>query len=219
MLPRVLEPEVMDTPEEARDYDSMDHAQVNRDFVTDFLTVWDERNPILDVGTGTAQIPIELCRQSACASIVAIDLAEEMLKVGRENVRRAGLADRVRLECIDAKGIPYPDGAFAAVISNSIIHHIPEPGRVVAEMVRVLQSGGVLFVRDLLRPPDVAMLNRLVNLHAAGANDHQKRMFAESLHAALTHDEIRSLILPLGYPASSVQQTTDRHWTWTARKT
>ena len=37
MLSRVLEPEVMDTPEEARDYDSMDHAAVNRLFVTDFL--------------------------------------------------------------------------------------------------------------------------------------------------------------------------------------
>ena len=41
--PRVLEPEVMDTPEEARDYDAMDHAAVNRVFVADFLTAWDDR--------------------------------------------------------------------------------------------------------------------------------------------------------------------------------
>jgi hypothetical protein len=39
MLPRVLEPEVMDTPEEARDYDAMDHSAVNRVFVADFLAV------------------------------------------------------------------------------------------------------------------------------------------------------------------------------------
>ena len=33
MLPRVLEPEVMDSPEEALDYDEMDHGEVNRQFV------------------------------------------------------------------------------------------------------------------------------------------------------------------------------------------
>ena len=65
MLPRVLEPEVMDSAEEASDYDAMDHSHVNRLFVTDFLTIWKGANPILDVGTGTAQIPIELCRQAA----------------------------------------------------------------------------------------------------------------------------------------------------------
>ena len=37
MLPRVLEPEVMYTEEEARDYDRMDHAEVNARFVADLL--------------------------------------------------------------------------------------------------------------------------------------------------------------------------------------
>ena len=55
MLPRVLEPEVMDSPEEAADYDAMDHRAVNRVFASDFLAAWDGRNPILDAGTGTAQ--------------------------------------------------------------------------------------------------------------------------------------------------------------------
>ena len=64
MLKRVLEPEAMDTPDEAHDYDAMDHSTVNRVFVADFLSVWDGGTPLLDVGTGTAQIPIELCRQS-----------------------------------------------------------------------------------------------------------------------------------------------------------
>ena len=63
MLPRVLEPEVMDSAEEADDYDSMDHAEVNTRFAAEFLCVWDTEWPILDVGTATAQIPIEVCRQ------------------------------------------------------------------------------------------------------------------------------------------------------------
>ena len=218
MLSRILEPEVMDTPEEARDYDAMDHAAVNRVFVADFLTVWNGANPILDVGTGTAQIPIELCRQSATARVVAIDLAEQMLLVARENVRRAGLEDRLELRLVDAKGLPFDDGTFGAVISNSIVHHIPRPSAVLAEMVRVAAEGAVLFVRDLLRPADEMTLLRLVTTYAGDANAHQRQMFADSLHAALTLDEIREMVTQLGFDPKTVQQTTDRHWTWTARR-
>ena len=215
MLPRVLEPEVMDSAEEARDYDAMDHSAVNRVFVADFLAAWDGHNPVLDVGAGTAQIPVELCRQSTTVAVVAVDLAEEMLAVGRDNVRRAGLSERVRLERCDAKRTPFAAGAFGAVISNSIVHHIPEPAAVLAEMVRVTAPGGLLFVRDLLRPEDEPTLRRLVELHAGGANARQQKMFADSLHAALALTEIRALVADLGYDPAGVRRTTDRHWTWT----
>src|SRR5437764_5804434 len=102
MLARVLEPEVMDTLAEARDYDAMDHSQVNRAFVADFLAVWDGRGPVLDVGTGTALIPVEYCRQSPTGNVVAIDAAEHMLAVARENVRRAGLESRIAVQLVDA---------------------------------------------------------------------------------------------------------------------
>ncbi len=217
-LPRVREPEVMDSPEEARDYDAMDHAAVNRAFVADFLAAWDGTNPVLDVGTGTAQIPVELCLRSATAEVVGIDLAEHMLAVGRENVRRAGLEGRLRLERRDAKHTPFADEAFGAVISNSIVHHIPEPAAVVAEMARVLAPGGVVFVRDLLRPPDDAAVGRLVSTYAAGANEHQKKMFDDSLRAALTLDEVRAMVAARGFDPNTVTQTSDRHWTWSARK-
>src|SRR5437867_3719734 len=108
MLPRILEPEVMDSAEEARDYDAMDHSQVNRAFVADFLAFFTPLpgSIVLDVGTGTAQIPIELCRQNAAVNVVAVDLAEHMLRVAKENVERAGLANRIRLERVDAKRPP-----------------------------------------------------------------------------------------------------------------
>jgi ubiquinone/menaquinone biosynthesis C-methylase UbiE len=217
MLPRILEPEVMDSESEAVDYDAMDHSSVNCVFVEDFLLIWNGCSPILDVGTGTTQIPIELCRRSAAARVTAIDLAEHMLQVGRENLRRAGLSERITLERVDAKAMPYKAGSFAALVSNSIIHHIPEPAQVFAEMKRVVAPGGVLFVRDLLRPADEATVGKLVDLYAAGANEHQRQMFGDSLRAALTLDEVRSLVQSLGFDPGSVRQTTDRHWTWTAR--
>jgi ubiquinone/menaquinone biosynthesis C-methylase UbiE len=214
MQPRKLEPEVMDSPQEARDYDAMDHAGVNAVFVADFLSCWDGRNPVLDLGCGTAQIPISLCHHHGGIHVTGIDLAEAMLSVGRDNVRRAGLEERIHLEKCDAKRLPYPDGQFAAVISNSIAHHVPEPAVVLAEAVRVCAPGGQLFLRDLLRPADTATLGRLVDQYAAGANAHQRQMFAASLHAALTLEEVRDLVSALGYDPRTVRQTTDRHWTW-----
>jgi ubiquinone/menaquinone biosynthesis C-methylase UbiE len=219
MLQRLLETEVMDTVEEARDYDSMDHSEVNRAFVQDFLAVWSGGGPILDVGTGTAQIPIELCRRNASVTVVGIDLAEHMLSVARDNVVRAGLAGRIQLQRTDAKGLPYDEGHFGAVISNSIVHHIPQPQAALTEMVRVVKAGGTIFVRDLLRPETETELRELVRIHAGDANPHQQQMFADSLHAALTLEEIRTLVQALQFDPSGVRQTTDRHWTWASRKT
>jgi ubiquinone/menaquinone biosynthesis C-methylase UbiE len=218
MLPRVLEPEVMDSAEEARDYDAMDHSQVNRVMVTDFLSFWQATGTVLDLGTGTAQIPIELCRRHSTIQVVAVDLAEHMLKVAADNVNRAGLAARIQLQRIDAKKLPWPENSFTAVMSNSIVHHIPRPELVLAEMVRVLQPGGALFIRDLLRPPDDTTVHHLVQTYAGQANAHQQKMFDDSLRAALTLEEIRLMVRNLGFDPATVQQTTDRHWTWAAIK-
>jgi SAM-dependent methyltransferase len=233
MLPRTLEPEVMDTAEEAADYDAMDHSTVNRVFVDDFLAtssasndahpVGDaakrkELNRVLDVGTGTALIPIELARRNFPCHITAIDLAAEMLKLARQNVARAGLEHVIVPELVDAKGLPYPDAAFDAVISNSIVHHIPEPRGTLAEMWRVLKPGGVLFVRDLLRPETDAEVEHLVATYAGNESPRQQQLFRQSLHAALTVAEVGGLLHALGLPASWARQSSDRHWTIAGRR-
>jgi ubiquinone/menaquinone biosynthesis C-methylase UbiE len=173
---------------------------------------------ILDLGTGTAQIPVELCRRATGVRVMAVDLAAEMLQVAKINVESASLAHRIRLERIDAKRLPYADGQFDAVISNSIVHHIPEPAGALGEAVRVVRKGGLMFVRDLLRPPDDATVSRLVATYAAGCNDHQRAMFDDSLRAALDLDEIRALVADLGFAPETVRPTSDRHWTWCARR-
>lgn len=222
MLPRTLEPELMDTPEEAVDYDAMDHSEVNRLFAEQFLAVLDRGSSVstagtsirvLDVGTGTAQIPLEICRGRHGLTITAIDAAANMLQLAQRNVIRAGMEGRIRLDHVDAKGLPYTDGEFDAVISNSIVHHIPQPIAVLREMARVLKLGGILFVRDLLRPADSGTVDRIVNQYAQGANEHQRLMFRNSLHAALTIDELKSLLREIGLPAEWAAQTSDRHWT------
>ena len=218
MLPRVLETEAMDTLQEAVDYDSMDHGEVNRAFVADLLGAGPGEGEILDLGTGTAQIPIELCRQHPHARLIAVDSAAHMIRLGRRNVERAGLADRIRLQRADAKRLPHADRRFAAVISNSILHHVPQPAAVLGEAWRVAAPGGLLFFRDLLRPEDEQTVRRLVDTYTSGANEHQQQMFADSLRAALTVEEIRRLVAELGLAPDCVRATSDRHWTWVGRK-
>jgi ubiquinone/menaquinone biosynthesis C-methylase UbiE len=216
----------MDTAEEAADYDAMDHSQVNRVFVDDLLAFMDPvereqaRGPhdqtiprILDVGTGTALIPIELARRGRPVRITAIDLADEMLKVGRRHVAAAGLSDVISLELVDAKGLPYADRTFDVVMSNSIVHHIPEPGGTLAEMARVLRPGGLLFVRDLSRPASAGAVESIVQTYAGSENERQQQLFRQSLHAALTVDEVAGLLQSVVELTPWTQQTSDRHWT------
>ena len=75
-----------------------------------------------------------------------------------------------------------------------------------------------MFVRDLLRPADDAAVNHLVATYAAGAAPHQRQLFDDSLRAALSLEEIRALVERLGQSPAAVQATSDRHWTWSARK-
>ena len=224
MLTRVLEPEVMDTAEEAADYDAMDHGAVNAKFCDDLLA-WAAGRvgpAALDVGTGTALIPVELCRRAPDVRVVAIDLARHMLGRARENVVRAGFQDRIMLEIVDAKRLPYPEGSFATVVSNSIVHHIPEPAGALREMVRVTAPGGRLFVRDLARPESSTEVDRLVTTYAGSPPDdptlrasfeRQRELLRASLHAALTASEVASIADDLGIPGGAVAMTSDRHWT------
>jgi ubiquinone/menaquinone biosynthesis C-methylase UbiE len=218
MLPRRLEPEVMNDEAEARAYDAMDHGTVNRSFVVDFLRAWGGRSPVLDVATGSAQLPIALAREVAGAEIVGVDLSEPMLRLGRDNVRAARLSDRIRLERGDAKRLGYAAGRFGAVVCNAAIHHIPEPRLALAEIARVASANATIFVRDLVRPTSEAEVIRLVDLYAGSdADAQQKAMFQASFWAALTVEEVRSIVIDLGFSGDTVQLTSDRHWTWATR--
>ena len=224
MLPRILEPEVMDTAEDAADYDSMDHSEVNRRFVehwgmacrSEGLAL-DAPLKMLDVGTGTARIPIEFCRRFPQLKINAIDLATEMLQLAAINVEQAGLGDRIELQLIDAKQIPSDGGTYESVVSNTIIHHIPEPWSCLSEMVRMLAPGGLLFVRDLMRPETDAEVESLVETHAHESTPRQKQLLRQSLHAALTVDEVAAILEQLRLPREWVSATSDRHWTVSGR--
>lgn len=218
MLERILEPESMDSEEDAAEYDRMDHSAVNEAFVSDLIAAGFTGGDVLDLGTGTAQIPVAICRRVAGCRIMAADASTAMLDLARYGIEAAGMNGRIQLAHADAKRLPFGDRMFGAVISNSIIHHVPEPLDVLREAVRVLREGGLLFCRDLMRPLSAGQLDQLVERYAGCESARARQLFADSLRAALSLEEVTGLVVRLGFSPQSVQATSDRHWTFTARK-
>ena len=212
-MQRVLEPEVMDSWEEAIEYDSMDFTEVNTAFAEKAITLAPATAKVLDAGTGTARIPIIICQQRPQWQIIGIDLAQSMLEVGLKNVTQAGLQQQISLELVDAKQMPYLDGQFDLVISNSIVHHLPAPLPFFLEIKRVLKPNGAILIRDLIRPANQEIINHLVEGIGSDYNEHQKKLFSDSLHAAFTLDEVQYLLEQTGLDHTKVYQSSDRHWT------
>ena len=218
MLERTLEPEVMESNEEAVAYDEMDHQDVNECFVRDLIHAGGTSGEVLDLGTGTARIPIMLCDHIEDVRVVGADLSVEMLDVARINIELSPHLERVMLTRCDAKGLDFEDDRFDVAMSNSIVHHIADPTTTFAEAVRVCKPGGLLFFRDLIRPESDEQVRQFVETYAGSEPEFSRKMFDDSLRAAFTVQEIQEFVAELGFAEDSVSATSDRHWTWSARK-
>jgi ubiquinone/menaquinone biosynthesis C-methylase UbiE len=160
--------------------------------------------------------------------VLGTDLSGHMLARATDNVAKAGLGGRITLSLVDAKAATLPNAGFSAVMSNSIVHHIPEPRLALQEMLRVCRAGGLVFVRDLARPHTEAALDGLVAQYggtpsaqdegSVAAWQRQVHLFRASLHAALRVEEVQTMLEPLGVPAGAVTMSSDRHWTLCFRK-
>lgn len=135
-----------------------------------------------------------------------------MLTLGKQYVAEAGLVDRITLECVDAKDLPYPAQSFDGVISNSIIHHLPHPMAAFQEISRVIRPGGLILIRDLMRPDTPEAAQALVDRYAADDTLDQKKLFYDSFLAALTIPEIEAMLAQTTLIDATVVQSSDRHW-------
>jgi ubiquinone/menaquinone biosynthesis C-methylase UbiE len=211
MLSRELEPEVMDTPEDSAEYTAMDHAGPNEAFVARLMKLGAD-GLMLDLGTGPGDIPLMICQTVDTAEVVGVDAAKTMLRHAMaKTAENPQLAERIRWVEADVKDLPYPEATFDVVFSNTVLHHMPQPEKMLSEAWRVLKPGGALLIRDLYRPPTRARLVELVTQHADGATPQQRRLFAESLRAALTPPELIDLAERVGIGQAEVVIDTDRH--------
>lgn len=97
------------------------------------------RGRILDVGCGTGML---LERLAARGEAVGLDLSRDML--ARAARRQGERSYRAALVCGDAQRLPFRDGAFDSVVSTFAVNAVPDLEKALAEMLRVLRSGGSL---------------------------------------------------------------------------
>jgi ubiquinone/menaquinone biosynthesis C-methylase UbiE len=121
---------------------------------------------LLDIGFGTG---LSLPHYPAGVEVIGIDASRAMLEFGRGFARRSGR--RVELAVMDAERLAFPDRSFDFVAFNLCLCTIPDPGRAVAEAVRVAQPGApmsflehvrshllaVALVQDAISPVMVAL--------------------------------------------------------------
>lgn len=119
---------------------------------------------VLDAGCGTGEGAIALLKRYRRATVVALDLACEMLRHTR---RRSGWLRRPQLACGDAESLPFADGCLDLIYSNLTLQWCNELDQALAEFRRVMRPGGLLMFSTL--GPDT-----LKELRAAWAQTDQR---------------------------------------------
>jgi demethylmenaquinone methyltransferase/2-methoxy-6-polyprenyl-1,4-benzoquinol methylase len=110
---------------------------------------------VLDVATGTAGVALHWTDR-APVEVTGVDLTEQMLRRGRENVLRRNRDARIRLLQGRAEQLPFPDDAFDAVTFTYLLRYVQDPGATLTELARVLKPGGALASLEFAVPPNRA---------------------------------------------------------------
>ena len=101
---------------------------------------------VLDVGCGGGWSTIALARAYPSATFHGIDIDEATVAMARDNVTRAGLADRIHVTCADAAE-PLP-GPFTAAFAFECVHDMPQPVGVLSSVRTALAPGAPVVVMD-----------------------------------------------------------------------
>lgn len=211
-MKRVPEKEVMDDPEGAQAYAKADFSGVNQAFVGNLLKTHPRqaRGKVVDLGCGPGDIMVRLAQAAPEARITAVDASGPMISIARAAVAKAGLSDRIALVEGYLPGLPLPDRSFDAVVSNSLLHQLPDPAAFWGEVKRLAKPGGAVFVMDLFRPASEAEARRIVEAAAAGEDQLLKDDFYNSLLAAFSLGEVAVQLADAGLPLVPVQ-ASERH--------
>lgn len=128
---------------------------------------------VLDVGCGTGIVTREL---AACVGprghVLGADPSRVFVREARRRARADGLARRCAFRVADGRRLPFRDGAFDAAVAVTVLLHVRESDRILAEMRRVTRPGGRVAVLDqdlgtfVVDLPDRALTRRIVEKHA-----------------------------------------------------
>lgn len=212
-MERTPEPELMDDVAQAKAYAEADFSRENQDFVNlfrEYFPDWTDGH-VIDLGCGPADIPIRFARSYPGAQITAVDASAPMIALAEKAVKEAGLADRIRLHCERFQQLTLDEPGDAA-LSNSLLHHLPNPLQFWYRLKQLVKPGSAVLVMDLLRPESDEAAQAIVEQYAAGEQPILKRDFYHSLLAAYTEDEVAAQLAEMNLSRLLIDVPDDRHW-------
>ncbi len=210
---RILEPELMNDPEQALIAAQEDFEEENQGFVDRFRDYFPDfsEGHVFDLGCGPGDIPIRFARLFPSCRITGVDASAPMVRLAEDAVQQAGLSGRITFSCErfqDLAGVSIADAA----ISNSLLHHVPNPLQFWHKLRLAVKPGSPVLVMDLLRPDSPADAQAIVDRYASDAPDILRRDFYNSLLAAFTEDEIGAQLAQMNLTRLLIDVIDDRHW-------
>ncbi|GHO47781.1 class I SAM-dependent methyltransferase [Ktedonospora formicarum] len=148
---------------------------------------------VLDVGCGTGTLAVEAARHiGRMGRIEGIDPGAQQIARARAKAARRNLPVEFQLGVIEQ--LPFPDQTFDVVFSTLMMHHLPVPlkRQGLAEIARVLKSGGRLVIADF--KPKQERAGQAANFHAGGS--HIQKLEALLKEASFCQIETEELLPP-----------------------
>ena len=109
-------------------------------------------------GCGDGAQSFHLARSGA--SVIGIDIADNSIKLAREQAEKEGLADRISFQVMDCENLAFPDNSIDIIVAASVLHHLDLP-RAYSEMARVLKpSGAIICIEPLGHNPLIQFYRR-----------------------------------------------------------
>ncbi len=214
-MKRIPEPELMDSEEQTLAYAEADFEESNSLFTQEFLgrfTGLAGNGNMADLGCGPGDIAIRLANAMPGWRITGIDAGENMLRRAREHPAYPPVADRVSFRLAYLPDPSLPAGDWNAIVSNSLLHHLPDPQVLWTSIRQLAAPGAAVQVMDLVRPESKSAAMKLVDRYAEGAPEILREDFYNSLLAAYTVEEIEEQLARAGLDSLRVKTVSDRHW-------